>query len=159
MEKIIGYKAFDNMKDRYGNTYELDKNYHVEGKIKWQENGFHFCKNLEDVFRYYDGFNDNTVVCMAEGSGTIYTYCDDYAEYYDMYVASDIKILKALSREEIINKVLDENIFALRRLVSGFKLTDDEINYILENCDSSFIGSYIDYYQKNDREVFKRKRK
>lgn len=159
MNKIRGYKAFNNMSDRYGNTYELNKDYHADGKIKWQENGFHFCKNLEDVFRYYDGFDENTVVCMVEGSGIVFTYYDDYAEYYDMYVSSDIRILKILSREEIINSVLHKNIFSIQRLISGYKLTDDEINIILENSDSRFIKPYVDYYQKNDKEAFQRKRR
>ena len=122
MNRIKGYKAFNNMMDRYGNVYEIDKEYHVAGRIKWQENGFHFCNNLEDVFRYYDGFCENTTICLVEGFGTIVTYYDDYAEYYDMYVSSDIKILKVLSREEIINEVLDKNIFAKQRFISGFKL-------------------------------------
>ena len=96
---------------------------------------------------------------MVEGSGIVFTYYDDYAEYYDMYVSSDIRILKELSREEIINSVLHKNIFSIQRLVSGYKLTDDEINIILENSDSRFIKPYVDYYQKNDKEAFQRKRR
>lgn len=157
--KVIGYKAFNNMMDRYGNTYELNKDYHAKGRIKWQENGFHFCKNLEDVFRYYDGFDENTVVCMIEGYGTILTYCDSYAEYFDMYVASDIKILKVLSREEIINEVLNKNIFSVQRLIAGYKLTEEEIDLILKKADYERINQYINYYQKNDKEAFQRKRK
>ncbi len=159
MNKVVGYKAFNNMMDRYGNVYELNKDYHVKGKIKWQKNGFHFCHNLEDVFRYYDGFDENTVVCMVEGFGTVYTYFDEYADYYDMYVSSDIRILKVLSREEIINEVLSKNIFSVKRLVAGYKLTDEEINLILGTTNYKMIQPYINYYQKNDKEAFVRKRK
>ena len=147
------------MLDRYGNLYELNKDYHVKGKIKWQEKGFHFCHNLEDVFRYYDGFDENTVVCMVEGFGIICTHCDNYAEYFDMYVSSDIKVLRVLSREEIINEVLKKNIFSVERLVAGYKLTDEEINLILENTECDIIKLYIDYYQKNDKNAFQRRRK
>lgn len=158
MNKTIGYKAFTNMKDRYNNTYEIGKTYSVKGKIKWQENGFHFCKNLEDVFRYYDGFDENTDICLVKGFGTIKTYYDNYFEYYDMYVSSDISIIKKLSREEIIEKVIHKSIFSITRLISGYKLTDNEINYILENSDFRILKPYINYYQKNDKTAFQRKR-
>lgn len=159
MNKVRGYKAFNNMADRYGNVYELNKDYHVQGKIKWQENGFHFCHNLEDIFRYYDGFDENTIVCMVEGYGNIQTYYDEYAEYFDMYVSSDIKILKVLSREEIINEVLSKNIFSIKRLIAGYKLTDEEIALIIKNTNYEVIQLYINYYQKSDKDTFVRKRK
>ena len=53
------------------------KEYYIEGPIKFKERGFHFCKNLEDVFRYYNGFDENTVICEVEGFGEIDTYNDE----------------------------------------------------------------------------------
>ena len=53
---VKGYKALSpNMAAIYGNgmQYELGKWYKVDGEIKPCENGFHFCKKLEDTHRYY----------------------------------------------------------------------------------------------------------
>ena len=159
MNRIRGYKAYDNMDDRFNNSYEVGKEYYTDGPVKFKERGFHFCKNLEDVFRYYDGFDENTVICEVEGFGEIDTYDDEYYGYYDMYAASGLKIIKILSREEIIDIVINRNIDSIKRFISGFKLTESEEQKILDKFKEEVIEKYISYYQKNDKEAFQRKRK
>ena len=87
------------------------------------------------------------------------TYGDDYNEYYDMHAASKITILRELSRSEIINTVIDQNINFIKRFISGFKLSEDEINKISDEFKEEIIKDYIDYYQHDDKEVFTRKRR
>lgn len=159
MNKITGYKAFDNMKDQYGNSYEVNKEYTQPGTIKFGTNGFHFCTHIADVLRYCDGFNDNTIICLVEASGEIDVYQDEYNEYFDMYSSSNLKIVKVLSREEIMDIALSENVHHVIRFIKGYKLTDEEINQIMDLYPNSIIKDYIDYYQKNDQEAFIRKRK
>ena len=67
---VKGYKALSpNMAAIYGNgiTYELGKWYKVDGEIKPCENGFHFCKKLEDTHRYYDLFYSRLFEVEADG--------------------------------------------------------------------------------------------
>ena len=50
-----GYKALHmDMSSAYrGITYEIGKKYTITGKLKICENGFHFCKYLDDIEGYY----------------------------------------------------------------------------------------------------------
>ena len=154
----MGYKAFNNMQDRFGNTYQLDVVYEVVGPVKFRKNGFHFCKNIEDVFRYYDGFDDNTVVCRVVGFGELDEYDDEMHEYFDMYSSSKLRILKVLSRNEILQTVLNNGVVSMLRFISGYKLTDEEIDIILSMYHETLVEDYISYYQRGDKEVFQRKR-
>ncbi len=159
MNKVIGYKAFNNMQDRFGNSYQLDVTYEVSGPVKFRKNGFHFCKNIEDVFRYYDGFDDNTIVCLVEGFGELDEYEDEMNEYFDMYSSSKLKILKILSRDEVLQIALSNGVISMLRFISGYKLTDEEINIILDRYHETLVEDYISYYQRGNKEVFQRKRK
>lgn len=139
MEKdnvIQGYKAFklvdDKLTDRYGNTYELGENYHIDGDIKFHENGYHFCLNPEDTLRYVDGFNDNVVVASILGSGTLYRYGDEYYDYDNMYASSDMGILKVFSKEELIDNQV-KNSHNIKRFIDGYNLNLDDLYYILDN--------------------------
>lgn len=50
---IEGYKGTDiDMKCR-GFEYELHKQYDIDGEVKECENGFHLCRELKEVFRWY----------------------------------------------------------------------------------------------------------
>ena len=83
---------------------------------------------MEDTFRYVDAVNENVEVAKVIGSGEIVEFNDEYYGYYDMYAASDLDVIKFLSREEIIKYFLNKNCLSVRRFVSLFRLTEDEIN-------------------------------
>ena len=157
MNRVIGYKAFDNMKDRYGNEYATDIIYEIPGMVNLRKEGFHFCEHISDVFRYYNGFDDNTVVCKVVGMGELDKYDDEYNEYFDMYESSKLRILKELSREEILEAACNDGIFSVLRLISSYKLTEEEINTILSRYNDNAIKDYIDYYQRNDEQAFIRR--
>ena len=103
--QVIGYKCFnEDLTNRYGINFEIGKIYSTKGEIKFGNvgNGFHFCKNIEDTFSYFDIFAQNVTVCIVREFGNIVEYEDEYNGYYNMYVSENIEILRELTREEII---------------------------------------------------------
>ena len=159
MEKI-GYKCFNaDMTNRYGMKLEVGKTYQTNSKIKFGNDGhgFHFCKNIEDTFRYFDAMNDEVAVCLVKGTGDIDEYKDDYYGYYDMYSAENIEILKQLTREEIIEIGLNLTGERVRRFISGFRLTEGEIELFREKFKSSIsVQKTIDYYQFKKSNSYKK---
>jgi hypothetical protein len=69
METIKGVKGFDkNLKCR-DFQYEIGKEYETKEKpVRCTSNGFHFCENPLDVFRYYD---PTSRFCEVEGGGDV----------------------------------------------------------------------------------------
>lgn len=155
--EVYGYKAFDKgLTNRYGTKFQVGNKYVASGNIKWGNdgNGFHFCENLEDTIRYFDAMNEEIDICYVKGFGKIIEYEDDYYGYYNMYASSNIEIIKLLTREEIISHILNKGYASQERFVMGFKLRDDEIELFLEK--NLNLSSYIDYYQKNIKNTFKK---
>lgn len=160
---VSGFKIFnENFTNRYGMKFEIDKIYKIEGQITWgtHGNGFHFCKNLEDTFRYFDAIHSNAQMAYVLGFGDIVTVHDEYYGYYDMYVCSKLQIKKFLTREEIINylyQLLDCNIInrdKILRFISGYKLNEFELNEILsliklkDKYNLDVYEKTIKFYQK-----------
>ena len=97
-----GYKALnEDMSTKYGNmTYELDKEYEIEGKLIMCENGYHFCKELINVFNYYP--LDSRVFEIDTLDGEI-------IKEGDKYCSSKIKLIREVSEDEI-NKYIEDNL-------------------------------------------------
>ncbi len=153
--EIKGYKAFnEDFTNRYNRVFKEEKSYHTDGEISFGLNGkgFHFCKRLEDTLRYFDTFENSIVIAEVIGSGKIVEYHDDYYEYYDLYASSDIKIVKFLSREEIIDMALKFSERRMKRFIMGYKLKPYEI-YLFEHKYPS-IDTAIDYYQRGNKEAY-----
>ncbi len=155
---IIGYKAFnEGLLNIHNVKFEIGKEYVVENKYK--DYKFHFCKNIEDTLIYYR--KNNIEICKVLGYGDITNYYNDYYGVYDIYASSKIKILHKLSREEIINLILNISSYSIDRIVrfiSLFKLSNEEIelfNNNYNNCED--IIDAIKYYQCNDKKVYERK--
>lgn len=163
MIHLKGYKVFDKgLKNRYGMTFLEGEVYSVDTtlrNISFGNNGygFHFVKRLEDGLRYFDGMNDDIDIALVESIGSLVEYYDDYNGYYDMFVTDKIYIDHLLSREEIIDYILNVNIDRVERFVQGYKLSDDEIDLLLARYNSCELSRAIDYYQKNDKDVYSKK--
>lgn len=157
--RVIGYKVFfKGLKNSFNETFEIGKTYKLDGKAKWSNNGYHFCLRPEDTLRNFDSFKYDLEIALVEGSGDIVEIQDEYYGYYDMYASTKIKVIKVLSRSEIIEDVLkSKNIFRMKRLVERFKLTSDEIK-LFENITSE-IDNAIAYYQYGDKKVYERRLK
>ena len=155
-----GYKIFNsNIENRYGKKMEKGKSYSVLGNISFgnQGNGFHFCKNLSDVFRYYDTANDDFIVARVIGFGHIVTYNDEYYGYYDMYASEKIQIVDFLERQEIIEKMLNDNAFAIKKFIMTFKMKSEEIALFKNKFQKDIeMIKLIEYYQEKKTDVYEK---
>lgn len=158
---VFGYKCFNkDLTNRYGFKFEVGKTYSVVGEIKFgvNGNGFHMCKNIEDTFRYYDAMESEVSVCEVIGLGKFVSLCDEYNGYYDMYSVKMIKIVRLLSREEIIKMILGFSEERVIRFIQLYGLTSSEIILFKEKFKKyRRVMDYIAYYQEGDKDVFKRK--
>ncbi len=159
---VEGFKCFDKgLINRYGTKFEIGVSYHANGNIQFgnRGNGFHMCKNMEDTFRYFPATEEEVSVCYVKGSGNIDEGRDDYNEYYDMYAAENIEIIKKLEREEIINYALDLPSYRVIRFIQTFKLNNDEIELFKDKFSKNIdVINAISYYQLGDKEVYNRRK-
>lgn len=157
--EIIGYKCFnEDLTNRYGIKYEIGKIYSKKGQITYGNNGhgFHFCKNLEDTLRYFNGVDEEISICLVKGFGNIVEYEDEYNGYYDMYSSENIEIIKKLDRNEIINYAINLNEIRVCRFIQCFKLNNDEIELFKERFSNlKRVLQYLNYYQLNEKDAFK----
>ena len=151
-----GYKALlEGLYNRYGFQYELNKKYELNGELKWNKNGFHFCTRPEDTLRYVDAYNDDVIITEVEGTKDLILYEDEYYGFYDMYASSEIEILRILPREEFFEMVVkSKNPDRVARMVGLMPLTHDEIELI--RCFYPNLKNTIDYYQ-NEEYVLKKR--
>ena len=101
---IKGFKTFlKGMKTLEGKlTLQVGETYHINEPIQFEKNGFHFCKRLEDTLHYFKNYHTDIDICAVTGFGTILETSHEYYGYYDIYVASDIKIERLLTKQEIL---------------------------------------------------------
>ena len=76
-----------------GSKYEVGETYILKGKLEMCSNGFHFCKNIDDVFKWYHYDKNNTIIFEVEALGRIIT--DN-----DKCVTNKIKILRIVPLKE-----------------------------------------------------------
>ena len=149
---VVGYKAFNkDLANRYGDKFEVGKVYHADGEIKWGNNGngFHLCTYLEDCFRYVDP--NISLITEVIGFGKIKKYDDDYYGYYDMYVCENLRVVRVISREEIISMMLNTYDDRKDRFIRDFNLTLDELK-LFEGVDE--YGS--NYSERCEGKQFKK---
>lgn len=150
---MFGYKAFDkNLINQFHKKYKEGHSYFSKKDLEYQKTGFYFCRNLEDVFRYYDGFSD-IEIARVKSFGKVRRFFDEYNEY-ETFCSQGIEIVKVLSRKDIISYGLKLDDYRLKRFISGFKLTDEEIEMFIAANES--CQEYIEYYQKGNDDAFTR---
>ncbi len=157
---IVGYKCFnEGLVNRYGKKFELGMKYRVYDEIRFRENGFHLCTNLEDTLRYFDAMNEKVEIAKVLGFGNIDIYNDEYNGFYDMYAVEYMEIMHVLTRDEIINYAIHLPVERLRRFISLYRLTKDEIIAFKQKYSNiPAILMTIEYYQENNIKVFEKKR-
>lgn len=149
-----GYKAFnEDMTNCHGIQFAEKSVYEVTGEpiFGTHGNGIHFCGNLEDTFRYFNGLNKNILIAKVIGMGDVLESYDEYYGYYDLYVSNKIYIDYILSRKEIMDYILKKDKISVLRFLMGYKLLDDEINLIIEKfgCYPSIIDTINQYQNKS----------
>ena len=148
-----GYMCFfEDMTDLQHDKFEIGKTYTEKDKKK----RYTIYDRLEDSLRNYHGDVNDVIICIVEGSGEGRQIADTVYEYIGRYEFENITIIKALSREFIIEYGLNLYEERLIRFLQGFKLTDEEKekfrvkfgNYYREE-------STIDYYINENKNAYK----
>ncbi len=165
--EIKGYKGFSKgLMNRHGEGihFEVGKVMSVEGPLKFGPydlggNGYSFCSNLEDVFRYYSPREEEVEIAEVTAIGEVAEGYDDQNDYYDMYAARNLRVDRVLTREEIVEMGLNlPPTFKAPRFIQGFVLTPEEIKRFKERFKKEQnVLDFIAYYQEGDTEVFNRR--
>lgn len=90
-----GYKALDkNVQAIHGDgmQFELGKLYSVKGEVVPCLNGYHFCKKIEQLNRFYNIANSRIFEIKVYGN---------IKKDYKNYVAKKIRLIRELTKEEI----------------------------------------------------------
>ncbi|HAB67110.1 MAG TPA: hypothetical protein DCE23_07060 [Firmicutes bacterium] len=155
--EVKGYKAFNkNKQNRYGVPFLEGHTYRVLGPVSFgcNGNGYHFCRELSDVFRYVDN-NEEVCVASVTGSGEMVTFNDEYYGYYDMYSSEILRVDRFLSREEIIDIMLNSNEEAIRKFLLFFRLNSLELSLFVNRFGSNMkIMEFIMYYQMGCKDIY-----
>ena len=100
-----GYKALNkDMKAIHGDDiqYELNKEYTLDSELRICRNGYHFCKELINVYKYYSYnsrvFEIDTLDGDIESDKGNIKYC-----------SNRIKLVREVTKEEI-NKYIEDNL-------------------------------------------------
>ncbi len=154
---IKGFKAFyRDMTNNYGMKYEEGKTYYAanEAKFGLKGNGFHFCKNIEDTFRFIDDAEPK--IARVTATGDIEEGFDDYNGYYDMYAATTITINHILTREEVVDELCKRPVHGtIRTIECGYHFTKEELEIIRKHFRQNVsLEKYIDYYINGNKEAF-----
>lgn len=93
------YKAFDvNLRGHKGFQFEVGKVFTTDNEDTWQR--FHMCRSIKNTLDYYH----TPRICIVEPIDGI----TDFGE--GLVSCSKIRIVRELSREEIINKLKKERV-------------------------------------------------
>jgi len=156
--EITGYKCFNkDMTNRYGMEFEVGKTYTTDGPIIFglSGNGYHMAERLEDTLKYFYADREEVSICLVKGSGKIVSSFDRYYDYYDLYAVQKLEVLKKLTRREILEYALALHQERLKRFISGFKLTEEEIMLFKEKYqNNNILLGYIEYYQEEQKDAF-----
>jgi len=157
---VQGFKCFKKgLINRYGMIFELGKVYHDDKEIKFHQSGFHMCTNLEDTLRYFDAFNEEVDIASVIGSGKINKYDDEYNGFYDMYSVEYLQVCHVLTRDEIMNYVLDLPPMRVKRFISLYKLSKEELLIFYDKYYNNIpITNALNYYQNEKEKVYIKKK-
>lgn len=105
---VNGFKGTDkNMQCKGNYQYELGRFFDMNSgdDVELCYSGFHFCKNLENVFRYYsigDGNRFFEVEALVKKS--------DWDTYDDKYAAKSIHFIRELTVDEVFEAVTNKEV-------------------------------------------------
>ena len=128
-----GYKALNmDMSSTYGDiSYEIGKKYTITGELTMCENGFHFCKCLEDIENYYEIVRSKIFEVEADG---------EIIDEGTKFCAESIMLMRELSKEEIHQYFMDNREHILEKYYPCRKALADQgicLDILIhdKNCD------------------------
>lgn len=120
---VKGFKGTDkDMRCKGDYQYEFGKQFDLDSDVEpvTCSKGFHFCKDLESVFRYYkigDGNRFFEVEALVKKSDLEPTGLDQWSKTYmsftnydDKYAAKSIRFVRELTADEVFETVTDSDI-------------------------------------------------
>lgn len=120
---VKGFKGTDkDMRCKGDYQYELGKQFDLDTDVEPAvcSKGFHFCKDLESVFRYYkigDGNRFFEVEALVKKSDLEPTGLDQWSKMYisvtnydDKYAAKSIRFIRELTVDEVFDMVTDSEV-------------------------------------------------
>ena len=158
--RVYGYKAFyKGLIDKGGEKFIEGETNHKDSNGYFYIRKYLFCEKLEDALSFVDSFENEIEVAKVSSTDASDGLLSSPFGGTARYTSSSLKIEKVLSRKEIIDSVLLDG--EMDRFISLYKLSDDEIEYILDKYDGSidYISRYIERYQKGEKDAFVRTRK
>ena len=162
-ETVKGYKAFEKGLVGFNDfQYEIGGTYHLEGEVKRLGNGFWFCENIEDTFRYLSKSGNEMEICSVIGSGEVKKFTDDYYGY-DIVGCTDIYIERLIPRNEIYGMFLEElckpykNLIKVERFVRDYEWTEEEIEEIKSYLTESEINRFQYITPLSEKHLIKEK--
>ena len=93
MSKVIGYKASEDGVCR-GLRYEVGQTYEMKSRVVVCHCGYHYCRDIDDVFEYYPYKNGVTKIFEIEDLGT------QSVSDVDKTATNKIKIIREIPFEE-----------------------------------------------------------
>ena len=159
-EKVYGYKAFyEGLINNNGEKFSIGKTNYANVESYFCKKGYLFCEDLVDSLSFVNTFENKieiAEVCSDDLNG--YILSKPY-NGHKRHVCYNLEVVRIIPRKEIIDSML--KVGEMDKFVSLYKLTDDEIEYILENYNGSidYLSRYIERYQKGEKDAFVRTRK
>ena len=151
MKEIKGYKPFDKDCNDLTNNVLLSS---IESTKKMGNTKYSFAENLEDSLKFnVYSQHKRPIITEVTGIGNIRNIESDYYEFYNTFVADDLRIDKILTPEEVIEYARNLNQSRLERFVSLYKLNNDEIKALKEKYLK--VDLALLYYQKNQLNIYK----
>lgn len=162
MEKRIGYKAFylqdGSLINLYGKVFMPGVVYKASKKIGYGvgQYGYHFASTPEDCLRYFDTYNKDVVVTMADIMGEAIIRNDEYNGYLELGSTDKIMISKVFSRDALISHFANNAVpfYRVERFVRDFKMTPDEFSMIYQCHQKTSLDKVYDYYQNGNKDAF-----
>ncbi len=98
LNRVRGFKAFKKDFTCRGFKYEIGKEYIHEGDFRICRDGFHFCLDITDCYKYYDFNKESTIICEVEALGEIQSHEED-----SKIATNHLKIIRQLTWDEVLD--------------------------------------------------------
>lgn len=167
---VEGYKGFyysNNVLYGYNNyEYTVGETYDIgnDEELKIYGNGFHFCKNLSDVFSFYgllrQSKNDICYIVNPLYYDTKFCHVkalvkkSDWENKSEKYVSKSIELIKEVSNEELWGSLGGKNPTIYIQLVGDEKISFEDFCKIKKDGYDRFIANYlVEYYSNKKHEL------
>ena len=111
------YLAFNKKLECLGYQFEIGKTYEIKGDPILCGNGFHFCRDMQSCFEYYDM---DSRICEVKA--------EEIVEGKDKSICRKITIIRELNKQEIIDRITDSKwAYYWARFIGNHEVMIDRI--------------------------------